>query len=157
MRRSKLPFRIVLLAALACAPLAALALEPVNADGHGVAIHGYDPVAYFEDGGPREGRPEFEHVWAGATWRFATAEHRDRFAANPEAYAPQYGGYCAYAVSENGTADIDPESWAIVEGRLFLNYSPRIQKKWQVDRDARIERADANWPALLGKGRQPGS
>jgi YHS domain-containing protein len=148
-------FRVGLLALLtavvaAAAAVPALALDPVNQDRKGLALHGYDPVAYFTDGKPVAGTSEHTFEWKGATWRFASAEHRERFAADPERYAPQYGGYCAKAVSENQTADVDPEAWKIVDGKLYLNYSPKVQALWEQDIPGRIARADANWPRLVG-------
>lgn len=119
----------------------------VFAEG-GVAIRGYDPVAYFTEHRPVRGNAAFHHAWHGATWRFASAAHRDLFAAHPERYAPAYGGFCAWAVSEGSTASIDPEAWRIVDGRLFLNYSRSIQRRWEADMPARISRADTNWPAI---------
>jgi YHS domain-containing protein len=109
---------LVALVAVALLAGAVLGPQPVYAGGvvnssllGGVAIEGTDPVAYFEDGEPALGSSEFEHEWLGATWRFASAENRDRFAAEPEKYAPQYGGYCAWAVSQGYTAKIDPAAW----------------------------------------------
>lgn len=132
----------------AAAPLAAL--SPVNKSLFGgVAIDGYDPVAYFTDGKPVEGSKRFEHSWNGAVWRFASAEHRDLFAAEPERYAPQYGGYCAYAVANGGTADIEPDAWTVRDGKLYLNYDQEIQAKWRLDMAGYIAKADANWPKLL--------
>ena len=129
---------------------AAAALSPVNQSLlGGVAIDGYDPVAYFTDGKPVEGRKEFAYDWGGATWRFASAGHRDLFAAAPGKYAPQYGGYCAWAVSNSYTADTDPQAWSIVDGRLFLNYSLEVRSKWEQDVPGNIGRADRNWPKLL--------
>ncbi len=126
------------------------ALSPVNRTTFGgVAIDGWDPVAYFTDGKPVEGSRDFVHEWNGATWRFASAAHRDLFAQAPEKYAPQYGGYCAWAVSQGYTADIDPEAWKIQDGRLYLNYSLDIQKKWAGDIPGNVAKADANWPKLL--------
>jgi len=90
----------------------------------------------------------FSYTWRGTLWQFASAEHRDLFAKAPEKYAPQYGGYCAYAVSENHTADIDPEAWRIIEGKLYLNYSKSVQQMWLKEPEARIRRADQNWPNL---------
>jgi YHS domain-containing protein len=128
----------------------AAALSPVNKTIFGgVAIDGYDPVAYFTDGRPVAGSKEFVHDWNGATWRFASAAHRDLFAQAPEKYAPQYGGYCAWAVSQGYTADIEPEAWRIENGRLFLNYSFEVQKKWASDLPGNVARGDANWPKLL--------
>lgn len=131
-------------------PLAAHAVEPVNQTTFGgVAIEGYDPVAYFDDGMPVEGSKEWTAEWNGATWRFASAEHRDAFLADPEAYAPQYGGYCAWAVSQGSTAGIDPDAWTVRDGKLYLNYNKSVQEKWLADAEAAIERADANWPGLV--------
>ena len=129
---------------------AAAALSPVNRSLlGGVAIDGFDPVAYFTDGRPVEGSKAHSFDWQGATWRFASAAHRDLFAAAPEKYAPQYGGYCAWAVSNGYTADTDPEAWSIVDGRLFLNYSLEVRSKWEQDVPGNIGRADRNWPKLL--------
>ena len=116
----------------------------------GLAVRGTDVVAYFTEGRPRPGRSEFEHEWRGARWRFATAAHRDAFAADPARYAPAYGGFCAFAVSEGYTAPIDPAAWRIVEGRLFLNYDGGVQRRWERDMARRIARGDANWPRLGG-------
>jgi hypothetical protein len=134
---------------LAAAALPAAAREErVNAEG-GVAIRGYDPVAYFTEGRPVRGRAEFPHAWRGATWQFASAEHRDRFAAEPARYAPAYGGHCAWAASENYLAPIDPQAWRIVDGRLFLNYDRSVQRRWERDIPERITRGDRNWSSGL--------
>ena len=95
------------------------------------------------------GSPEFAYDWMGATWHFSTAENRDTFAADPDAYAPQYGGYCAYAISDGYTASTAPEAWKIVDGKLDLNFSRRIQRRWERDIPGRIESANANWPSVL--------
>ena len=129
----------------------AFAVDPVNTTRRGVAIDGHDPVAYFEFGEPREGVPEHAFDWQGATWRFASAAHRDLFAADPARYAPQYGGYCAWAVAQGTTAGIDPEAWRIVDGKLYLNYSPKIQRRWAENVPGHIEAADRHWPRLLGR------
>jgi YHS domain-containing protein len=131
---------------------AALALSPINSTLFGSkAIKGYDPVAYFTDGKPVKGDKQFTLEWNGATWFFASAEHRDLFKAEPEKYAPQYGGYCAWAVCQGNTADIDPDAWKIIGGRLYLNYDADIQEKWSADIPGNIQKADANWPKLLAK------
>lgn len=138
--------------ALFFATAAAHATSPVNKTFFGgVAIEGYDPVAYFTDGRPVEGSKQFTHEWGGATWRFASAEHRDAFAAEPEKYAPRYGGYCAWAVANGYTASIDPEAWTIHEGRLYLNYDKEIQAKWSLDIPGNVAKGDANWPAVVEK------
>jgi hypothetical protein len=124
---------------------------PVNVDAQGVALHGYDAVAYFTQGKAVAGSAQFEHTWSGARWRFASAANRDSFATAPEQYAPQFGGYCAWAVSRNYTADIDPEAFAVVNGKLYVNYSSFVQARWRLDRDANIAKGHANWPGLLAQ------
>ena len=131
---------------------AAWAVPPVNTESiPGVAIKGYDPVAYHVGGAPTEGTETHTVDWEGAEWRFASEEHRALFAAAPETYAPAYGGWCAYAVANDRTADIDPQSWKIVEGTLYLNYSPGIKAKWDKDIPGYIKKADESWPGLLAQ------
>jgi YHS domain-containing protein len=117
----------------------------------GVAIKGVDPVAYFTESAPVQGSDQFAYDWQGVTWHFSSAENRDKFAANPEEFAPQYGGYCAYAVSQGGTAPIDPDAWKIVDGKLYLNVNKSIQQRWEKDIPGYINLADANWPDVLDK------
>lgn len=114
-----------------------------------VAIRGADPVAYFTEDKAVKGSADYEYEWNGATWRFSSAENRDLFASNPEAYAPQYGGYCAKAVSEGNLASIDPEAWGIVDGKLYLNYSPGVQQQWLQDVSGNIAKGDQNWDDVL--------
>ncbi len=114
----------------------------------GKAINGYDPVAYFTEGRPVEGESQFSLEWNGTTWRFATAENRDLFASAPEQYAPQYGGYCAWAVSQGYTASTDPEAWKIVDGKLYLNYSTSVQARWSKNIPQNIAAGDSNWPGI---------
>jgi YHS domain-containing protein len=115
----------------------------------GTAIDGTDPVAYFTEGRPVEGSSDFTHEWNGATWRFSSEENRATFAASPEKYAPQYGGYCAWAVSQGYTASTDPEAWKIVDGKLYLNYNKSVQQTWEGDIPGNIAAADGNWPKVL--------
>lgn len=115
----------------------------------GVAISGADPVAYFERGEATQGRPEHSYQWRGVEWHFANAEHRAMFADNPQKYAPEYGGWCAWAAARGDAAATTPEAWSIVDGKLYLNYSQGIQKRWERDPDGFIERADANWPDIF--------
>ncbi len=115
----------------------------------GVAVGGYDPVAYFADGVPRKGDPEIALQHEGAMWWFATAENKALFAADPDKYAPQYGGYCAWAVASGYTAKGDPEAWRIVDGRLYLNYSKGVQRRWARDIPGNIAKGNANWPDVL--------
>lgn len=126
---------------------AAAPVAPVNVE-RGVALKGYDPVAYFTTGVPAPGVEAHTITWKGATYRFATAEHRDRFAARPDAYAPQYGGYCAYAMSINQIADIDPARWAIVDGKLYLNKNRLAHFLWSANQRGHIADGDRNWAAF---------
>lgn len=116
-----------------------------------LAVGGYDPVAYFSEGHPVKGERQFTLKHQGAEWRFASAANREAFAAAPQKYAPQYGGYCAWAVSQGYTASGDPQFWKIVDGKLYLNYDADVQKKWERDIPGFIAKADHNWPAVLGQ------
>ncbi len=118
-------------------------------DGNGLAIRGTDPVAYFTEGTAVAGSEAFTYIWGNATWRFASAENRNLFVENPDQYAPQYGGFCAWAVSQGYTASIDPNAWRIVDGRLYLNYSRGVQRQWEQDITGNIRQGDANWPGVL--------
>ncbi|ABG31742.1 YHS domain-containing protein [Roseobacter denitrificans] len=143
---------------IAALPVAGWAISSRRADAGagkvysegGIAVDGSDVVAYFTDGVPTKGRTDLTHDWMGVTWRFASEENRDVFAADPTAYAPQYGGFCAYAVSKGYTASTVPEAWKIVDGKLYLNFSRRIQRKWERDVAGNIAAGDANWPTLVG-------
>ena len=120
------------------------------ADG-GVALSGYDAVAYITRNEAVRGSPDHAVMWKGATWHFVSAENRSQFEMNPSAYAPQYGGYCAYAVSRGYTAKTDPEAFTVHDGKLYMNYSRQVQVLWDKDRPGHITSADANWPAVLSK------
>jgi YHS domain-containing protein len=129
-----------------------LAAKPINTTLFGgLAIEGYDPVAYFQAGAPAKGSKSFTYEWGGANWRFSSAENRDLFAAAPEKYAPQYGGFCAYAVSQGKTVGIDPAAWTIVEDKLYLNYNQKIRQTWEKDIPGYISKADAAWPKILAE------
>lgn len=114
----------------------------------GVAVRGTDIVAYFTEGRPVRGSAAHQLTWRGTVWHFASAAHRDRFAADPEAFAPAYGGFCAWAVSRGYTASTDPQAWRIVDRRLYLNYSLEIRRRWSQDIPGNIALGDANWPRL---------
>ncbi len=152
-RRRLLSFAVAVPAAAVFAPLAlsraARAAKPPVYAEDGIAVDGSDAVAYFTQGRPVAGKAALTHDWMGVTWRFASEENRAAFAADPEKFAPQYGGYCAYAVSEGYTASTVPEAWKIVDGKLYLNYSRGVQRRWERDIPGRIAAADANWPAVL--------
>ena len=115
------------------------------------AIKGYDPVAYFKEDRAVKGSRDFEYEWKGATWRFSSQENLDDFVASPDDYAPQYGGYCAYAVSQNDLAGIDPDQFTILDGKLYLNFNKRINIKWTANRNQYIIDANNNWPSVINK------
>ncbi len=149
MRKRRL-FAAIWIAAFCLAlPSSAAAIAPVYSTYLGGAIRGYDPVAYFTEKKPVQGKSAFSHKWKGATWYFASGKNRDLFRAAPEKYAPRYGGYCAYAVSQGYTASIVPEAWKIVDGKLYLNYSKSVQRTWEQDIPGYIASADKNWPRIL--------
>ena len=129
----------------------ALAKGPVNKTLFGNAIDGYDPVAYHQGKGPVEGSRSITYDWNGATWWFVSEENRDLFAADPERYAPVYGGYCAYGVAVGNKVGFDPEAWTIFEDKLYLNLNKGIQKRWLKDIPGYIKKADANWRKLKNK------
>jgi hypothetical protein len=114
----------------------------------GLALKGYDPVAYFEDGKPALGDPAIGYRWHGISYHFVSEQHRKAFIARPARYLPQYGGYCAYAVSEGTTADGDPQLWAVVDEKLYLNNNPVAKKTWDENRPSRIKAGDRNWPHI---------
>jgi YHS domain-containing protein len=118
----------------------------------GVAANGYDVISYFSDGKPVKGNNQFAFNWNNATWYFSSKSHLDSFKINPGKYAPQFGGYCAYGVSENHKAPTSPDAWTIVNGKLYLNYNADVRGMWRKDIDNRINVANKNWPSLKGKG-----
>jgi YHS domain-containing protein len=118
----------------------------------GVAIEGYDTVAYFTDGQATKGSEDFAYDWLGATWFFANAEHRDLFAEKPLQYVPQYGGHCAIgAAFGESTSNIDPEAWTIVNGKLYLQYSEGAREDWEKDSGNLIAAADQKWPEIKAR------
>jgi enamine deaminase RidA (YjgF/YER057c/UK114 family) len=136
------------LIALLCAAFLA---RTAWADEPKLSIGGYDPVAYFTDGKPVQGKPEFEYLWRRLRWRFVSAEHRDLFTRDPKHYAPQYDGYCAMGISEGGAAHkdtVDPEAWAIVDGKLYLTHNRYIMEIWRESAKERIPRADQDWEVV---------
>jgi YHS domain-containing protein len=138
------------LAGTPSAPLRAEPALPINTlESGGVAIKGTDPVAYFLEGRPVPGKPEHGLDWQGARFLFASAANQERFAADPERYAPVYGGYCAYGVSRGYLVKIEPEAWTIHEGRLFLNYDLAVRDTWLEDVPGYVAKADAEFPKLV--------
>jgi len=120
------------------------AVPSVNATD-GVGLKGYDPVAYFTDGQPTKGSSQYSFQWKGVMYQFASADDLRRFMADPKKYLPQYGGYCAYAMSINRIADISPTEWTIFGGKLYLNNNFISQALWSVAKSDRIGAADQNW------------
>jgi YHS domain-containing protein len=115
------------------------------------AIRGYDPVAYFTEGIPVQGKDEFVYNWNNANWYFSSKQHLDLFKTNPGKYAPQYGGYCAYGLSRGYKASTVPEAWTIDNGKLYLNYSLSVRNDWDKNRQERIQKADNYWPQIKDK------
>lgn len=138
-----------LLAASSLLARPAFAAAPAIYAENGIAIDGSDAVAYFDGNGPVAGDAAFALTWQGAEWRFSSAENLAKFEADPESYAPQYGGYCAYAVSKDYTASTDPSAWSLHEGKLYLNYSRPVRLIWSRDIPGNIALADGNWPDVL--------
>ena len=139
----------------AATPFAAVFAGPVRAaepevfSENEIAIRGADPVAFFTQGTPVLGSADHALMWRGTMWHFASAQTMEMFTANPEAYAPQYGGYCAYAASQGYVASTVPEAWTVYNGKLYLNNSTGVRRRWLRDIDSYIVAADANWPGIL--------
>lgn len=117
----------------------------------GKAIRGYDPVAYFTAGKPIKGTDQFVLDWNNAKWFFSSQQHLELFKSNPSKYAPQYGGYCAFGLSNGYKAPIAADAWTIDHGKLYLNYNLNVREEWNKDRRERIEKADKNWPSVKDK------
>ena len=157
--RSSLLVRTLLGALLLAASTLSLAAAPVNTlkrglisdSATGVAINGYDTVAYFTDKKAVKGSDANTFAWNGASWKFASKEHLDLFKASPEKYAPQYGGYCAYGVSQGYLVSIEPEQFTVLDGKLYLNYDASVQKKWTKDIKGYNQIADGKISDLLKK------
>ncbi|MGI9481523.1 MAG: YHS domain-containing (seleno)protein [Hyphomicrobiales bacterium] len=153
-RRALLGSAIALATAAAVSPLVtgpAFAKKPSIYTGivRGTAVGGYDPVAYFKAGRAVKGSKNFSTKYRGVNWRFSSAENLAAFKASPRRYAPAFGGYCAWAVSQGYTAKGDPRHWNIVGGKLYLNYSRGVKAKWSKDKSGNIRKGNANWPGVL--------
>ncbi|MEO0467361.1 MAG: YHS domain-containing (seleno)protein [Pseudomonadota bacterium] len=141
---------IALIPAIAAAPAAHADKAPVYTGVfNNVAVEGHDAVAYFTEGRPVKGDRDFSTTYEGAEFRFTSQANLDTFLEDPAAYAPQYGGYCAWAVSQGSTAKGDADHWKIVDGKLYLNYNKSIQETWETDIPGFIQSADTNWPTVL--------
>lgn len=141
---------IISLSMLITAPAAQAAKEVYTSTFSKKALSGYDTVAYFTESKPVKGSESFKTEYKGAEWQFSSQANLDAFKANPEKYAPQYGGYCAYAVGKyNDLVSADPEAWKIVNGKLYLNYDKDIQAEWVANQSEYISKGNANWPGLV--------
>jgi len=128
-----------------------------------LSISGYDPVAYFSDGKPVQGKTEFEYLWHKLRWRFASGEHRESFAKDPDRYTPQYDGYCALAIgAQKKRVNINPETFKVTQGRLYLFYNSTHSlsgnrfnslEPWIKDEDRLIQKSDENWRVMKPKGK----
>jgi len=155
------PFRFLVFTAGLLGALgaqSAFAAPPINTLKGGLfggrsdtAILGYDPVAYFTDGKPAKGQDAYVHEWRGAKWKFASQAHLDLFKADPDRYAPQYGGYCAYGVSQDNLVSIEPDKFKVIDGKLYLNYDDDVQKTWLKDTAGYIRKADEKFATLIAK------
>lgn len=148
-RRKTLGLLTATPAAIALLPSVALAREP-EVFQNPIAINAVDPVGYFDQEKPVSGAAAHAHLWNGAEWHFANRRNADKFAANPETYAPEFGGYCAFAASRGYLAPTIPEAWTIYEGKLYLNASLRAQELWRQDIPGNIAAGLRNWPGILG-------
>ncbi|WLD57940.1 hypothetical protein NFC81_14680 [Salinispirillum sp. LH 10-3-1] len=147
---TKLLFFISTLFLLLALPAISAAVEPVYTGFRSqYAIQGYDTVAYFTQNQAVRGDTEFQSEWQDTLWLFSSAKHKALFDANPEAYAPQYGGYCAYAMADGKAVRVDPTAFSVIDDKLYLNFSRRIQSRWEADSSSFIERANPHWMTLL--------
>lgn len=117
----------------------------------GKALRGYDPVAYFTQSQPTKGDSTINFAYQGANWYFANMANRDAFKASPDKYVPQYGGYCAYGTSEGHKAPTQPDAWAVVDDKLYLNYNTKVKTLWDKQRDERIQKANQQWVLIKDK------
>src|SRR5712692_7732970 len=144
--------RLFLLALLLCSTSAFAQTKTLqNLDKNGLAIQGYDPVAYFTQGKAVKGRPEFESKYNGARYLFASAEDKTTFDGSPAKYEPQFGGFCAYGASEGHAAPVKPDAFMIVNGRLLFQYDQSVTKLFAKDPQGRLNQADKNWPGIVQK------
>ena len=138
----------VYLGALIAFAVLAPGAEVVNIDKNGLALQGYDPVAYFTDGKPVKGSPEFTATYKGATYQFASTEHKQLFEKSPAKYEPQFGGFCGYAASINKLAPIEVKYFQVLHDRLILQHNKKAWDLWHKDVEGNLKNADANWPTL---------
>lgn len=143
--------RLILLTAMIVTAFVSKAQKAEVFSKSGQAINGYDPVAYFTQGKPVKGAKNLSYQWKDATWYFSSQHNLEDFKKAPEKYAPQYGGYCAYGLSDGHKAPTEPDAWTIVNGKLYLNYNTDVRSDWDKNRDERIKKADSYWPQIKNK------
>jgi YHS domain-containing protein len=141
----------LIFALLSAATTFAATKRLLNLDRDGVEIQGYDPVAFFTDGRPVKGSPQFQSEYNGAKYYFASADHKALFDKDPAKYEPQFGGYCAYGASQGHKAPIKIEAWQIVNGRLLMQYDLSVKDEFNKDQQGTLKKADQNWPGLVEK------
>jgi YHS domain-containing protein len=139
-------YRLIVITAFSLVSGAALAGDFFETDG--VALHGYDPVAYFVAARPQQGQSQYSYQYKGSTFYFANEANKRAFIATPEKYAPQFGGYCAYGASQGYKVSTQPDAFAIVKDKLYLNYNTKVQEIWKQDVPGNIARAEKNWPEV---------
>jgi YHS domain-containing protein len=142
-------FGPLLLLLLLSTPVLSQTKTLLNLDKNGLAIQGYDPVAFFTQAKPLKGKPEFKSLYHGATYFFASPEDKARFDQEPAKYEPAYGGFCAYGVSRNKLVEIDPAAFQIIDGKLLLQYSKGVRSDFNKDPQGNLAKANANWPGLV--------
>ena len=125
--------------------------ELISKTADGLAIKGYDAVAYRTIDGAVQGKPEYEYAWKGAKWLFVSRDNRERFAASPESFEPEYGGYCAWSLSEGSRMEADPEVWKIVGGKLYLIQNNMVKEVWEKSEPALIEKSNENWRQMMNE------
>jgi YHS domain-containing protein len=158
---SSLPRRLLtasLLSFALAAPAVAFdpkSTAPVNVDQTGVALRGHDPVAYFNGGKPTAGAATFQSKFDGATYQFSSAAHKEMFDKEPAKFAPQYGGFCAFAAAKGAKFDADPTVFKVIDGKLYMNFNADVSQKWNADVPGHIKAADTNWPGLKDKAPKP--
>ncbi|MBX7172379.1 MAG: hypothetical protein K1X72_15540 [Pyrinomonadaceae bacterium] len=144
-------FLIVAISILVANCAGSNSFKKVSTTAENIAIKGYDTVAYFADNGAVKGNPQYEFVWNGAKWLFSNKENLEKFQKNPEIYAPQFGGYCSYSMSQGKVAEGDPNEWKVVDGKLYLINNPEAKKKWEAGQQKLIEDGKKNWEDVQTK------
>lgn len=140
--------RLILVLTVLVFSTASVMAGSVNVDSSGLAIKGFDPVAYFSDNKALKGNQKFRHKFGGAVYQFASQKNLDLFSKNPGKYTPQYGGYCAYGVAQGYKVKIEPEQFSVVKGKLYLNYNAGVQRSWKKDVSGYVSKANSNWTKI---------